>query len=222
MFRKLFSLIITIIVMPVWAHDGIEVIAIEYPPFTTTAISSSGIAFQLLNDLTASEGIEWNPLFLPPKRAYRTISSGNWCASFYPATDVDEYIQYALGVEPIKVGLVRENESWPFVWSSLDQLKGKTVALLRSDLNSLFVHQFKDANLNIIFVETVDIAMNMVLLGRVDIAISDNISYSNLPQKHRSQLQFSQSYLNKTKISIFVNKRCDIPLLDLDIIKQVN
>jgi len=58
----------------------------------------------------------------------------------------------------------------------------------------------------------------MVLRQRVDIAMLDNVSYSNLKSTDKKQLQFSKSALHETKISIFINSSCNIPLLNLKVL----
>ena len=183
----LFHLLIT--TSPLWAFETdyeIHVIAVEYPPFTSSKQPDGGLAFALLNDLTVNNKIEWKPLFLPPKRAYKTVESGDWCASFYPIFGENTFTKYKLG----------------------------------TDSESDFSTKFKRSGMNIANVETIESAINMVLLERVDIAMTDNISYSNLSFKDKEQLQFSESYLYETVVSIFINNRCDIPLLNLNMLNE--
>lgn len=193
----------------------INVIAVEYPPFTTSNHPEGGMAFELLNDLTSNEKITWKPFFLPPKRAYKTIETGDWCASFYPVFGQNEFTKYELGKESIKIGLVRLSKSSPFIWSSLDELKGNIVFLLRTGSNSKFAMKFKNSGMNIVYVENIQAAVDMVILKRGDIAMIDNISYAKLNSTQKEQLQLSDNLLFETKISIYINNNCDIPLLNL-------
>lgn len=193
----------------------VNVIAVEYPPFTTNNDPEGGVAFELLNDLTSNKKIKWEPFFLPPKRAYKTIESGDWCASFYPIFGENEFKKYELGKDTIKIGLVRLSKPSPFTWLALDDLKGSIVALLRTGSNSNFSKKFQNSGMSIVYVETIQAAINMVLLQRVDIAMIDNISYSKLKPTQKKQLQLSNSSLFETKISLYVNNNCDIPLLNL-------
>lgn len=221
MLRMVVLLQMLMIANPLFAFkndNGVNVIAIEYPPFTTSSHPKGGIAFELLNDLTSNKKIKWKPLFLPPNRAYKILESGDWCASFYPISGQNKFTKYKLGKASIKLGLVRLSKPTPFIWSSLDELKGNVVVLLRTDSKSKFSIKFKNSGMNIVYVETIQAAIKMVLAQRVDIAMIDNISYSNLKSTDKKQLQLSKSFLHETKISIFINDSCDIPLLNLEIL----
>ncbi len=200
----------------------INVIAIEYPPFTSVSLPNSGIAFELLNSVKPNKNIQWQPLFLPPKRAYKNIESGDWCASFYPAFGNGEFDQYQLSEELIKIGLIRRSQAKPFSWSSLNEFSGMSVALLRTGTNSNFENSFKQAGLNIVYVETIKAAVQMVLFQRVDTAIMDNISYGNLAMKNKEKLQFSQNTIIETKINLSINRSCGISLPESKIIKSQN
>ncbi len=202
--------------------QSIDVIAIEYPPFTTISQPNGGTAFEILNNISLDKKLKWHPIFLPPKRAYKVIESGDWCASFYPIFGQSKYTQYELNDKVIKIGLVRLSGEKPFTWSSLSELSGKSVALLRTGSNSDFEKRFKQAGLDIAYVETVQSAIQMVLLERVDTAMIDNISYSYLETKNKEKLQLSESSLIETKINIFINNKCNISLPESKIIKSQN
>lgn len=211
-------LLLGLIMTPLLAFQSdndVNVIAVEYPPFTTSNHPQGGLAFELLNDLTSDKKIKWKPFFLPPKRAYKTIESGDWCASFYPIVGQHEFKKYELGKDSIKIGLVRLSKSSPFTWSSLDELKGNVVVLLRTDSNSKFSRQFKNSGMSIVYVETIQAAIKMVLLQRGDIAMIDNISYAKLSSIQKRQLQLSNRSLYENKISIYINNTCNVPLLNL-------
>lgn len=217
MLRNLF-LFLGLIMSPLFASTSdniVNVIAVEYPPFTTINYPEGGVAFELLNDLSSNKKIKWKPFFLPPKRAYKTIESGDWCASFYPIFGENEFKKYELGKDTIKIGLVRLSKPSPFTWSALDDLKGSRVALLRTDSNSKFSKKFQNSGMDIVYVETIQAAIKMVLHQRVDIAMIDNISYSKLNPTQKKQLQLSNNSVFETKISLYVNNNCDIPLLNL-------
>lgn len=229
MLRKLLFLLMLVMAFNVIAFENIktiDVIAIEYPPFTTLEQPDRGVAFELLNTIKHNTKqdtkLQWNPIFLPPKRAYKTIESGNWCASFYPIYGQSQFTQYQLNKEPISIGLVRLSKVKSFAWSSLDELSGMSVALLRTGTNSDFVNKFKEAGLEVAYVETVQAAIQMVLLDRVDTAIIDNISYTHLEYDNRKKLQLSETSLIETKISIYINNSCGVSLPRLKIIPPIN
>lgn len=54
----------------------IEVIAIEYPPFTSSKADNQGIAFELLRAHNQESNISWQANFLPPARAHKLINLG--------------------------------------------------------------------------------------------------------------------------------------------------
>ncbi len=225
MLKLLFVLYLFVTIFSCGAFDDVktvDVIAIEYPPFTTINQSNGGIAFELLNKVKLTGNLKWKPIFLPPKRAFKKIESGDWCASFYPAFGNNEFTQYQLSDEVIKIGLLRRSQAKPFAWSSLDELSGMSVVLLRTGTNSYFENRFIRAGLEIVYVETINAAVQMVLLQRVDTAIIDNVSYNNLEAKNREQIQISQSFLIETKINISINTNCGISLAELKVMKSQN
>lgn len=200
------------------ASKNIEVIALEYPPFTTLTSSSGGIAFEMLAKATLDVDYSWQPYFLPPKRAHQTIKSGDWCASFYPAQMSKSYVQYQLSEQTVSVGLVRRKASENFTWGNLNELEGSSVAILSTDINSPFARQFAAANITKAQVQTVQAGVQMVILGRVDYAMLDDVSFTRLETNNKAQLQFSESTLLTTKISIFVNPECKIQLPHLPVL----
>ena len=193
-----------------YCAKDIEVIAVEYPPFTTKDHPKGGISFELLHNLSLNEDYNWKPVFLPPKRAYKTLESGDWCASFYPAQKKSDYTIIKLGKGGVNIGLARLTESSSFTWSSLKELKGSTVVMMRTGPESKFLTLFKDAGMDVVFVETIQVAIMMVLLNRVDLAMIDNISYLNLSSEQRQNLQFSNTYLDSINLRLFINNDCNL------------
>ena len=55
----------------------------------------------------------------------------------------------------------------------------------------------------------------MVLLNRVDMAMIDNISYTNITLEHKQKLQFSNTFLDSMNLRLFVNKECNLSLPSL-------
>jgi polar amino acid transport system substrate-binding protein len=202
----------------------IDVIAVEYPPFTSSSIKHGGILFELLHKVTTNEKLQWSPFIVPPSRAEQLISSNNWCASFYPITRENiSFEQYKLSDELVKLGLFRGKLESEFQWSNLDELQGKSISLLRTSEKSAFAQQFISAGLKVVFVENVDIALKMLLKQRVDYAFGDKdaVSRSTLSTREKEKLQFSKNILLEMQVSIFINPDCNISLReDLLINKQ--
>lgn len=200
------------------ANTSYPVIAVEYPPFTSHSPTNPGIAFDLLTHLTASQNITWLPEILPPARAYKRVSEQDWCASFYPIFGENEYSEIQLTKNPIHIGLVRKRIPQPFTWQSLTELSGKTVAVLRAGDKSDFVKRLTDANLQPVFTENIQQAYQLVLKDRVDLAMIDNVTFSNLDAPLNNTLQMSQSFLLSTPVTLFVNHKC-IPQEIIETIK---
>lgn len=185
--------LLTSTTLAVAQHQTFEVLAVEYPPFTTPAHPKGGLAFELLEN--ANQDVTWKPLFVPPRRAYAIIDSGHWCASFYPSHKPQTHISIELSDQPIKIGLVRQKQPSNFAWNELTELKSKTVALLRTEERSEFVQQFQQAGLQPVFVESVQAGLQMVLLNRVDMAMLDDTSFAALSQSDKAKLQMSDNAL---------------------------
>lgn len=201
----------------------VEVIAIEYAPFTSAKLPHGGLAFEILSNNELTKQIQWKPLFLPPKRAGKMINEGRWCASFIPVLNKHaRFIQYKLSDEQVKLGLIRLARDDDFKWQTLTDLQGKTIAILRTTDDSPFARQFIDAGLQVVFVESVELALRMVMLKRVDFAFADSqlIARTKLSKKERLSLQFSHSLLQTTPVSVFINADCNIKLPNKLIYKQ--
>ena len=188
----------------------IDVVAVEYPPFTTLLDRNGGIAFQLLHEHAISDHIKWRPYFLPPARAAATIETKDWCASFFPPVEKSTSSALVLSESEVHIGLIRAKQQQPFTWKSLNDLAGKTVALLRNNDISNFHNQFTQAGLSIIHVESIEAGMQMVLRGRAEFAMSDNITFNALEKYHRAKVQFSENYLVSTPITLYINNNCDL------------
>ncbi|QOL26332.1 transporter substrate-binding domain-containing protein [Thalassotalea sp. LPB0316] len=187
---------------------SLEVVAVEYPPFTTLNNKSGGIAFELLESRLANSHVTASPLFLPPARAARYLSEGPWCASFYPIRNTNDYKSFALSQEKVKIGLVRLKQQGDFAWTALEQLKGQTVALLRTSDNSTFLQEFENAGIEVAFAESPQAIVMMVLLSRVDLGLADSWSFESLEAENKAKLQFSTTSLFETPITLHVHDRC--------------
>jgi polar amino acid transport system substrate-binding protein len=185
---------------------AVEVLAVEYPPFTSHREQDGGLAFQILR--SAYPQITFKPLFLPPKRAYTQIKSGNWCLSFYPAPQGVVAESIALSKNQLVIGLVRLQQQTSFRWSSLDELHGQTVAMLRTGEDSAFSQQFSSGGLQVVYAETVRQALELVLRGRADLAMFDSFNFARLAPAEKARLQFSENQLVQTPIRLFSNPHC--------------
>lgn len=197
----------------------IDVIAIEYPPFSTLGVESGGLSFELLNQNT-DENYQWQPYFLPPKRAFANIKSGDWCASLYPTPMAKSFVQYQLSEQAVNIGLVRLKKESSFQWQDLNELSGQSVAILSTEGSSPFSLQFAKAGLTKAQVQTVKAGVQMVLLGRVDYAMLDDVSFNQLESNNKSRLEFSKTDLLSTKLSVYINPECGIELPHLKVLDK--
>ena len=206
-----------------FAQDKFEVLAVEYPPFTTSKAADDGLAFLVLRQ--AFPAYKFKPLIVPPKRAYNMIQNGQWCMSFYPSSEGVAADKVVLSEHAIKIGLVRLRQQEPFTWTDLDELVGLHVALLRSGEDSPFTSKFYQAGLVVTFTETIQQSMDLVMRQRVDIAMYDDYNFNQLPAALREKLQFSDSVLLQTPITLFTNPHCNNLLpreIQLRLVPQVN
>ncbi len=185
----------------------IDVLAVEYPPFTTSQVASNGIAFELLEKAALSDSVEWRAVYAPPGRAAEMIKAGEWCASFYPVEEDIESRSITLSQSEVSIGLVRQTQSTPFKWNDLSELKNKSVALLRTREGSTFAQQFSDAGLDVVFIENIETGLKLVKRSRVDFTLSDNIFYV---QQNDRDLQFSKTTILTTPITLFINPECSV------------
>ena len=198
-----------------------EVIAIEYPPYTSENEANNGLSFEALNQYFKQQAIHFSPLFLPPARAALYLSSDRWCLSFYPPIEQKKFPVFDLDDFSIKLGLVRKTQLTPFSWQSLSELSGRKVAMLRSnEKRSDSIKQFLNANIELINVESVSQGLQLLEKERVDYVFSDFAGGQYIMKQlglHLADYQFSQTLLLETNIKVWHNPKCHIPNLHAEI-----
>lgn len=192
-----------------------EVIAIEYPPYTSENEANNGLSFEALNQYFKQQAIHFSPLFLPPARAALYLKNDRWCLSFYPPLEQNKYPVIELDDYTIKLGLIRKTQLTPFSWQSLVELSGRKVAMLRSnEKRSDLITQFMNANITLINVESVSQGLQLLEKERVDYVFSDLDGGQYIMKQlgfHLSDYQFSQTLLLETNIKVWRNPNCHIP-----------
>ena len=202
--------LITLLSNAVLAGDDFDVIAVEYPPFTSSKMVGGGVVFDILRQ--AYPQYSFKPLFLPPKRAYNMMQNGQWCMSFYPGNESVASHKIKLTEHNIVIGLIRLRQTEPFRWERLDELAGLNVALLRSGDSSAFSSKFQQAGMLITYTETIQQSLDLMLRQRVDLAMYDDYNFEKLAAELRDKIQFSESMLLQTPVTLFTNPRCNDPL----------
>ncbi|WP_157826702.1 hypothetical protein [Colwellia sp. 12G3] len=191
----------------------VDVIAVDYPPYTSLKLPGYGSSFSLLSQYAQSHfSVTPIPLFLPPARANRVIKDGHWCLSFYPPKKDDKYARFvSLSDSIVKIGFYRLRKNERFKWAELKELKGKIVALLRPNVIGIMHQSFLDAGMQMVYVESIEQGLQLVLKNRVDYAFGDNLvlSESGLSDDQQLRLQFSESSVHNAKIGFFYNIECE-------------
>lgn len=203
-----------------FSSDLIKVLAVEYPPFTTSKDSDGGLVFRYLTTHPKFPGKEkrFLPVFVPPARANLFLKEGRFCVSFYPPESGSEaFLFFPLRADNVRLGLIRKRQTGDFAWQSLSELAGKTVAVLRNDPESLFLKQFTEAGLKLFFVDEIAQGIGMVRANRVDFAFGDDAALSYLKKEVGADihdLQFSSSVLMEAPIGFYYRKTCEDRLFD--------
>ncbi|GAA0781656.1 hypothetical protein [Shewanella aestuarii] len=198
-------------VNPVQPIGDFEVIAVEYPPFTTMGDPEHGINFVLLDELMVRHDIQkLTPIFLPPARAQLQVQSGKWCLSFFPPPEYIPSTFLALSDQKVILGLFRRTESSVFSWQHLSELKGKKLAIMRYKREGAFHKQFIDAGIEIVQVESLVQGFKMLQYNRIDLVFSNQFPdfIKQLPESDRIQFQFSKTSILEVNVGVYINDKC--------------
>lgn len=159
--------------------EELRVLAVEYPPFTTLTEEGRGLSFEQLQK-TVGQSVKDNlyvPTFVPPARAELLLADNQFCMSFFPPrSHKEDYDFFALGEEPIHLGLIRKRESGVFKWDKLAELAGASVAILRTQGRGERYQKMIQSGLNPVLVETVEQGIHMLAMDRVDMVFGANLT----------------------------------------------
>jgi len=190
----------------------IKVLAIEYPPFTSSKMIHNGIAFMLLREYAKKHlKADIQPQIVPPARVQVLLKLNSWCLSFYPPLqlkDSDSSIQ--LSKTKIKIGMYRKRQNSDFRWDNLNEFSGASIALLRSNKSNRFYQLYSEAGLFPMFVDSTEQGIKLLLRDRVDYAFADNISIDlmDISPQQKESLQFSDTIFLETPILVYSNPKC--------------
>ncbi|MHA7772791.1 hypothetical protein [Roseibium sp. M-1] len=190
----------------------LEVIAVEYPPYTTPTRSDDGLVFHELRTWLSARKLPFTikARFLPPARAQHAVDTGDWCVALYPPSASTPHVYRQIGDAKIVIGLVRRKEEEPFVWSSPEEFRGKRIALLRSSTLSDFWMPFEKAGAEFTFVETMEQALGMLVRTRVDYAAADRAGLEEFRKTFPEgrELEFSEKGIQEYPLRVFLSERC--------------
>ena len=191
----------------------VQIVAIEYPPYTSSHIKGHGLAFDALNRVLQTQavsGVKVVPLILPPGRASRLMAGELWDASFYPPakTDRKSFKQIRLGDHPIYIGLFRLRQAEPFSWGELKALSGGLLGLSRSESQTALRQTLEEAGLRLVPSDSLGQAFRQLQQGRVDYVLAEQVAgyQAALAQGfNHNDLQFSENTLQEMTINLWVN-----------------
>jgi polar amino acid transport system substrate-binding protein len=190
----------------------LDVIAVEYPPYTTPDRADDGLVFQRLRSWLASRNlpIKINARFLPPARAQHAVNSSDWCMALYPPSKNTPHLFRKISRTNIVMGFVRRKTSEPFSWDGPTYFKGSRIALLRTlSLSDPWI-PYQEAGAKFVFVEAMEQAMIMVLKGRADYAVADSggLEAFNRSAPADHQLELSSKPVQEFAVGVYLSARC--------------
>ena len=201
---------------------SIDIIAIEYPPYTSPHLPENGIAFQALTHALKRFPGERNelriqPQFLPPGRASFYVSRGQWSASFYPPKQVEPgYDWIKLDGKLVELGLFRlrytadpaENAA---DWPELAAMTGKVAIGRQANPGGRGLQSvLKDSQLEFVQVDSPEQGFQLLAKGRVDYVFSEKVAGFYIAQGLSTDevvLEFSQKPMFTTYIGLWVNRK---------------
>lgn len=202
------------------AERYLDVLATEYPPYTSDYLPGSGSAFRALRYLLSqldsdhTEPLVLVPHFVPPGRANLWVESGRWAVSFYPPMTPNPAFRYvAMEGQPIELGLFRRAEKSQAVpeaagFPAVEQLGGK-VAVGRQQLEKKIGSRLLSRSPQLVLQETDSLSQSFELLsyGRVDYVFAEKVAGFYTAQRLRSggiEVEFSEP-LQTQPFGVWVN-----------------
>ena len=191
-----------------------EVLAIDYPPFTSESSPDFGLNFKYLEEY-ASENLpdtSFIPVFVPPARADTLLVEGAYCLAFFqPQKTQDDYRFHVLSQDVVSLGLIRMQQFGEFEWDDLREFSGKKIAVLRSSINQLLFKKFFEQGAIPFEVENIKQGLKVLKAGRVDFAFGDSSSLDYHNQfwgLEKDQFQFSLTHILQARVGIYYRKDC--------------
>lgn len=193
-------------------REQVDVISVEYPPYTSKKMDGYGDVIRLMN-IYAQEHlkVDIKPRFLPPARADKVIQDGHWCLSTYPPKQNYKGAKFVpLSDERVVLTLIRVTRNEAFEWNELSEFEGKYVALLRSKTQTALQAKMIEAGLRLVYVGNLEQGLSMLLKQRVDFVLGDKkiMMESKVGQLNKEKLQISTSALHEADIGFFYNTTC--------------
>ncbi|MCK6263693.1 hypothetical protein KP803_10455 [Vibrio sp. ZSDE26] len=195
------------------AQLSINVLAVEFPPYTTSKLKSDGIAFEKLRSHPAMSDVDVHASFLPPTRIGKQLLERGWCLSFYPPRDksAPDYYKWILSEEVIKLGFYRLTQKGDLEWDDLSELKGYSVAMLSSYSKLGLSGLVYSHGLDVHEINTLDQGFELLTKERVDLLFADKYSGEFIAIEYNYELQdieFSNSFIATEQFHVWLNLSC--------------
>jgi len=185
---------------------NIDILSVEYPPFTTETRHDLGISFTLLSPILKDAGYRANALIYPPARLNKIINfSDQWCVSMLsPVVITPDIVGFTFSQDPIPMYIYRHRppNAQPFTAQELTQFSGQTIGLLRSIKQGELFKKITDAGINVYSTETITSAFKMLQKQRIDLIFSNSLS----AQYYFSQFKIDPESIQRSSTPLFVSQ----------------
>lgn len=195
--------------------EQIQVLSVDYPPFTTKNSDDYGKSFRQLEPIINALGFSAIPLFFPPARANKQLLDEKaWCFSFIePRKRQLSYRPIIFEHTVIPFYLYRKKTllGKPFQWQDYKDISGQRVGVLRYIENSLLYAEMKNSGLIMYPVETLGAAFNMLNNDRIDLVLSDPFSaqyYFSSLDIPAETMEHSENIIFDKKHTLWFNLQC--------------
>lgn len=191
---------------------AINVVAIEYPPYSSSAATSRGLSFETLRHALSGSDFVIQDVFLPPARAaIYTQSDQGWLLSLFPPPAKSPHVQKIVYQRArIPYSLFRRHQTQPFRWENLNELAGGSVALTRTPNNNQSLVKYRAAGLTPVFINTLDQGIKMVLESHVDYVLTTQetgLYYAKKLDIDPQKLQFAETVIQWFPYTVYLNIR---------------
>lgn len=157
----------------------------EFPPWTTETQELQGVFTEVVREAFAAENIEFDLKFLPWKRAQWFIQKGDAFAAFPYAKTPERHLEYRFS-EPVMISVGRffYNPAYisdPPDFKQLNDLKSYRIVGV---YGYWYRKKFKEAGLNVDYVNTEIQQLLLISSGRFDLAPLDQVMANVLIKQH--------------------------------------
>ncbi len=200
---------------PAQAADSYSLTTLEWPPYTGESLAENGASVKVAKAAFDAVGATLEVKFFPWQRAVNTAKTDanfiGYFPEYYAASIEEEFIfSDKMGSSPLGFIELKAN---PVTWSSLDDLKGKTIGVVSGYVNTEeFDAQMASGELTTEGVSDDATNIRKVAGGRIDMAVIDKNVYEYLIstnpelQSLASTIQFNDKLLEDKGLFVCFRK----------------